>query len=355
MNRFHFLEKHHGMLRKSAALLRGAAALCMTAVLFFGALPIFGDAGGAELWNSLYKDSPLDEGEAVLTINGHDVMPDEYLSYVMPYLVNADGNGSQDGEEAVNSIRQSAENDIRTNYQLMMWAEEEGYLTEDVTVDEYREALAAEEEAAGGKEALDAQKASNFMTDEVYELRLRQSIVQGKLRQFVYSEGSPYITPTDEELKEIYDAYQFYTTKQILIFSSDDPEQDMKKKETAVEALNALKDGKTFEEVMELYNEDPNAMGMDTVYIAKTGDLFSEYETAARALAVDEVSSIITSQVGYHIIKRVEPSAEDLRTQVSIYFENYKVNEKMNDLMYAEEIVYGKHYEEIDPGKIATE
>ena len=129
----------------------------------------------------------------------------------------------------------------------------------------------------------------------------------------------------------------------------------MKKKETAVEALNALKDGKTFEEVMELYNEDPNAMGTDTVYIAKTGDLFSEYETAARALAVDEVSSIITSQVGYHIIKRVEPSAEDLRTQVSIYFENYKVNEKMNDLMYAEEIVYGKHYEEIDPGKIATE
>lgn len=299
---------------------------------------------------------PLEGSEdVILTINGHEIQRDEYYSYMMPYKAKADDEDlwSRNGIEETNAdILKNTDNDIRTNYRLLMWAEEEGLSPDAVTDEEYDSALKDETETAGGEEELKKQIRDNYMTEEVYQLRLRQGIVQKKLREYVYSDGSPYITPTEKDLKEIYEAYQFYTTKQILIFSSDDTKKDLEKRERAVAAIEELRAGTPFEDVMQKYNEDPNAMNTGTVYVAKSGDLFQEYENAARALKIDEVSEIVTSQVGYHIIKRVEPSMEDLNTQLGIYYENYKVNEKMNDLMYAETIVYGDEYAKLVPSEI---
>ena len=303
--------------------------------------------------DNFFLRNPIRSDTAVLTINGFEVTPGEYLSYMLPYKDQADKSGewSSAGAEKTNQkILDSTLDDIRTNYQLMTWAKEEGFRLEDVTDEELQEALKEEEQRAGGSDKLEQQIKDNHMTREVYEYRLRQKIVQNKLRDFVYSENSPYVTPTDEDLETIYQNYEFYTTKQVLVFSSDDKDEDIKQQKKIQEALEDIREGKKFEDVMEKYNEDPNAqLGTDTIYIAKPGDLFPEYENAAKGLKTGETSDIIKTQVGYHIIKKVEPSKEEMRRQLKVYFENYKVNEKMDDLMYAEKIIFGKNYRNIVP------
>ena len=286
--------------------------------------------------------------ETVLTINGFDIPYDEYYSYLAPYKAKVVEEGEDiSDKEVINAVVEKAESDLLTNYELMKWAMDEGFAVGDISDDEYEEAYASELADAGSEEALKKRMSDNYMSEEIYEQRLRQEIVKSKLRSFVYSEGSPYVTAPDEELKKLYDDYGFYSTRQIMIFSSDDAEKDREKKEKVLEVMKKLEAGEDFDKLQEAYNEDPNVTPSNDVYIARTGDLFPEYEEAARALEIGETSSIITTQVGYHIIMRIEPPEDLMREQMGYYYENYAINDKMASLGENVEIEYPDNYEEL--------
>ncbi len=80
--------------------------------------------------------------------------------------------------------------------------------------------------------------------------------------------------------------------------------------------LKALEEGKDFEEVAKEYSEDTSATsgGYLGIYDNNNASNYfvSEFANAVTSLEFDEVSEPVLSQYGYHIIKVVEPTKDEL-------------------------------------------
>ena len=81
-------------------------------------------------------------------------------------------------------------------------------------------------------------------------------------------------------------------------------------KEEAEEVLKKLKDGADFTEMAVEYSNCPSfAKGGDLGEFPK-GSMVPEFENAAFALEVDEISEPVETQFGWHIIQRIDPEME---------------------------------------------
>jgi parvulin-like peptidyl-prolyl isomerase len=74
----------------------------------------------------------------------------------------------------------------------------------------------------------------------------------------------------------------------------------------AQEVLDLIKQGKSFSQLAEQYSTDGSRRrGGDLGFFGR-GIMVREFEKAAFALQKGEISPIIKTQFGYHIIKRIE-------------------------------------------------
>lgn len=82
-------------------------------------------------------------------------------------------------------------------------------------------------------------------------------------------------------------------------------EEVAKAKKKAEDILKRIKDGEDFTELMNKYCEDPGVKQNPDGYVFSSGVMVPEFEEAAFALAEGEVSELVTTSYGIHIIKRV--------------------------------------------------
>ncbi len=78
-------------------------------------------------------------------------------------------------------------------------------------------------------------------------------------------------------------------------------------KDTAQEILNKIKQGASFEETARVYSIDKSSgrIGGDLGSFSR-GDLNPEFENVVFKLKVGEISGIVETSLGYHIIKRTK-------------------------------------------------
>lgn len=146
-------------------------------------------------------------------------------------------------------------------------------------------------------ELFDQQLAQMGMTEEDLKQELRTEVQLNKLL-------APQIKITDEELKKYYDENKesFATPEQVrashILVDT---------KEEAEEILKQLKDGADFAELAKEKSKDPGsgAKGGDLDYFGK-GEMMPEFEEAAFKTPVGELSAIVKTDYGYHIIKVVD-------------------------------------------------
>lgn len=120
------------------------------------------------------------------------------------------------------------------------------------------------------------------------------------------------IKVTDAEAKAFYDATPGFSQQAELVHArhilkmvepnASPIDRDKKKKELE-EVLKALKNGSDFGELAMKYSDDPSKIsGGDLGYFPR-GRMVQPFEDAAFALKPGEVSGIVETQFGYHIIK----------------------------------------------------
>lgn len=111
--------------------------------------------------------------------------------------------------------------------------------------------------------------------------------------------------PDKEKLKK-YKSDKKVTVQHILITN------DSEKQENPEEAINGVleraKAGEDFVALMNEFNEDPGET--DAGYTFGPGEMVKEFEDAAFALDYDQISDVVKSDYGYHIIKRLVGTAE---------------------------------------------
>ena len=160
-------------------------------------------------------------------------------------------------------------------------------------------------------------------------------------------------------------------TKKIshILVQYGDQDTTKKTKEAALEKINMvaqkIKDGETFENMANKYSEDENSntLGGDIGYISK-GQLVKEFEDVAFTLEVGQVSAVVETSYGFHLIKVTDKKDSAIKTfdevKVSIkdYLESNLKNEKFNTFLLslrdAAVIKYSKAIEEINKATTTT-
>ena len=109
---------------------------------------------------------------------------------------------------------------------------------------------------------------------------------------------------SEEQLLD-YVKENYVRVKHILVKTEGlDDAQKAEARTRADAILSDAKNGASFEALVSEYSED--GMDVDLGYYFTFGEMVSEFETASFALEIGEVSELVESTYGYHIIKRYE-------------------------------------------------
>ena len=169
------------------------------------------------------------------------------------------------------------------------------------------------------KQLLEAKVVSDIARKEGFDKRADVSEkIQYLMNDYLYRE---YLTKvvikdviaTEEDQKQYYTLYKnkFSFPEQVkarhilLKFSPNISEEEKKKvKEKAELVLERLKKGEDFAELATAYSEDPSSAkkGGDLGYLQK-GKMVKPFEEAAFSLKPGQLSGIVETKFGYHIIK----------------------------------------------------
>src|SRR5439155_19815101 len=111
---------------------------------------------------------------------------------------------------------------------------------------------------------------------------------------------------------ERFEQPEMVRVSHILISTRDASGQDLgdadkkKKKDLAEKVLKRAKGGEDFSKLIAEFSEDPASKDKKGEYTFPRGRMVPEFEASAFALGVNQISDLVTSKFGYHIIKKLE-------------------------------------------------
>jgi len=187
-------------------------------------------------------------------------------------------------------------------------------------------------EQSGGPEVF----AQRLKENGISELQLRENIAEGcKVDLLIEQICEGLSDPTEAEMKEFfthnkehYVQPQRVAASHILIRPNSDSDEDRVVAESRLEGIaQEIRDGKDFGELASQHSECPSGKqnGGSLGWFSR-GMMVPEFEEAAFAMAVGEISDIIETQFGFHIIMK---TAEDEGGQAA--FE--EARDKIRDLI----------------------
>ncbi len=137
---------------------------------------------------------------------------------------------------------------------------------------------------------------------------------QLKLRYLAYdfAELGKKITVSDSDIQAYYTenntAYQIpeqRRARHILLRAEegDSPEKHQEKQKKAAEILKLLKDNKDFAAIAEQYSDDPSKANGGDLGFFPQGSMEPEFDARVFAMQPGQISEVVKSRFGYHIIK----------------------------------------------------
>ena len=291
---------------------RLAAMVAMTAVVLGATI------GGVSSMMIHYK--PLNEGaETVLTVNGDAVAADEYSGYMLYNMQYYDSMYAQMGltdlwsnkdmaKSLGASMPEAAEQQAIYARVVMQKFNELGL---KLSYNEQKEMASVRRNSIANttKDAYLNQIAQFGFSDQTYQNFMYISQCYQALNDYYFGENGVN-TPSDEDIQKYYED-NYITAKHILITTVDPASGETKRtdeeaKKEAQSILDRINAGEDFDTLMNQYSEDTGLSNNPNGYTFTEGQMLTEFYDGAKALAEDEVSELVKSSYGYHIIKRVK-------------------------------------------------
>lgn len=291
---------------------RLAAMVAMTAVVLGATI------GGVSSMMIHYK--PLNEGaETVLTVNGDAVAADEYSGYMlynMQYYASmyaqmglTDLWANEDMAKSLGaSMPEAAEQQAIYARVVMQKFNELGL---KLSYNEQKEMASVRRNSIANtsQDAYLNQIAQFGFSDQTYQNFMYISQCYQALNDYYFGENGVN-TPSDEDIQKYYED-NYITAKHILITTVDPASGETKRtdeeaKKEAQSILDRINAGEDFDTLMNQYSEDTGLSNNPNGYTFTEGQMVTEFYDGAKALAEDEVSELVKSNYGYHIIKRIK-------------------------------------------------
>jgi peptidyl-prolyl cis-trans isomerase C len=148
---------------------------------------------------------------------------------------------------------------------------------------------------------LAAKMTEELTADTVLRRELKVSVTDDQVKKF-YDENPARF----EEPEMVRAAHVLIGTMDMATRSELSAEQKAAKKKIADDVLKKARAGEDFAKLAKEYSEDPGSKDKGGEYTFPRGQMVPEFEAAAFSLNTNQVSDIVTTQFGYHIIKLYE-------------------------------------------------
>lgn len=311
-----------------------------------------------------FDSTPVDDmNTVVMTINGNDITLEEYRYYflniknTLDYGDNSywDGSSEEEVQEKHDTLKEQVLTYLRNNYAVQAFAEKNNVSLTEEEEKNAEETFKKEKEEYMDLYSLDEKGWQDYMdsifcTETLYINSSKRRDLEYKMirelyeDEFMENEMSDYVmakhiligtTDVEYDAKEIPEDATDEEIEKINAENEKLKEEATKEKRAiAEEVLEKAKNGDDFDELITEYNEDPGEIpdddGKYEGYFFTTGEMVQEFEDAAFALGENEISDIVETDYGYHIIKRVPVSEKYLDENIvdiimtnSEYYEKY--------------------------------
>jgi peptidyl-prolyl cis-trans isomerase C len=249
-----------------------------------------------------------DAGSTAAVVNGHNIP----VSDVQRVAQNFSRQGMEPDSTAQGDTHQErlyyTAVERLVEQELLREAAEKDGIT--VTDDEVQNNIAQLKSMAGGDSAFQKLLADNGATEEDVVKDMRTNLI---LKQYFDKKVDRNQDVTDQEIQDYFDSHpeNFASKPQvkashILIRTKPDMSDQDKAMalQKAEEVLAKAKKGEDFAALAKQYSEDPGSAdrGGDLGWFSQ-GQMVAPFDSAAFALEPGQLSNVVTTNYGYHVIK----------------------------------------------------
>ncbi|MGN0969057.1 MAG: peptidylprolyl isomerase [Oscillospiraceae bacterium] len=261
---------------------------------------------------------------ALATVNGVPVTAYSYLYWLtsnISYLETYYGMTMGSDASLAEYLKEVSLNAAVQYNLIAAKAQELGYELTQEQIDELDGNMALTMMMMGGEEAFqDELRKAGFDYETFYNINAA-SYYYAQLRDGLFADR-----PTAEEMDAYIAENDILYAKHILLMTVDpatyeslDDAVIAEKKATAEALLAQLQASgellTDFDALMNEYSEDTGLAYNPDGYTFTAGEMVSEFEDATRALEFGQISGLVESPYGYHIILRLDPDTEDARAE----------------------------------------
>ena len=253
---------------------------------------------------AMAQETPSSEKNAAL-VNGVAIPMEQYTKELNIQLARASQQGGQVSDDQLAALKNDILDSLIEREILYQQSQKAGIQITDQTVDDQLAAI--KKRFPNETEYKTALSKMNLSEDEVI-LQIKRGL---SIKELIDQQITSKIVITDEESKAYYDQnpQMFKQPEQIKashILIKVDPKADEAQKAEArkkiEEVQQKLKDGGDFAALAKEYSEGPSSTkGGDLGYFRR-GQMVKPFEDAALALKPNEVSDIVETRFGYHLI-----------------------------------------------------
>jgi peptidyl-prolyl cis-trans isomerase C len=281
---------------------------------------------------------PTGTNPEVATVNGAPVFASE-VSILLQSMMAQSG---QQGEPTEEMIQAALKRIIETR----LLAQEAARLGLAPDEDRIAKRIGAIEHQAGGAERLDASLAAGGTSREQLETSIREMEL---VRALINTKIRPGITVGDDEIKQLYESKpEAFTTTEAMharhIIISVEPDADpatvAAARERAEQARKRALAGEDFAALAKELSDGPTASKGGDLGFFTAEQMVAPFAKAAFALAPGEISEVVRTRFGFHVIKAEEhrpggtvAPLEQVRDRIKTALEQSKTTEALNELL----------------------
>lgn len=282
------------------------------------------------------------DGTSVATVNGVSIKMEDFQQLLgfMQYQYSQQGMQIQ-GQQLEQLKRAVLESliDDELVYQIAM---DEGYAP---TEQEIEDELQRTKQQFGDEEAYKTALKQQGIDESQLKQEIKKKIVRDK-----YTEENFYsqVELTEQDVKDFYEnnpdqftqPFQFRSSHILVQLAEGASEEDRQAAREKIEAARQrIESGEEFSEVAREVSEGPSAKNGGDLNYAPKGSFVPAFEEAALGLEVGEISDIVETRFGYHIIKLTDVKEEqvapfeEVKDQIAQYLERVQAQEMRNQFL----------------------
>jgi peptidyl-prolyl cis-trans isomerase C len=273
----------------------------------------------------------------VAEVNGVVISQEQFDKELEIHLERVSRQGRQLSDDQLTTLKKDVLEGLIEREILFQESQKTGIKIQDQAVDEQLAAIKK-------RFPSEAEYNNALSKMNLSEAEVKTQVARGlAIRELIDQQITSKIEITDEESKAFYDGnlQLFKQPEQVkashILIKVDAAATDAQKAEARkkIDAVQQkLKDGGDFAELAKEYSEGPsNSRGGDLGYF-KRGQMVKPFDDAVFAMQPDEVSDIVETRFGYHIIKVYDKKPEqtlayaDVKDQLNQQLKQEKVEKE---------------------------